>query len=278
MEENLGVSVRMFLRDGTPGSVKELTKTDWTGRVITCARPQLKDVVKSGDFARTGIYILVDDEVERVYVGETGSAETRLPTHASGRGKDFWTRMILAVSDRDDFTKSHALYVEQRLLAIARENDRAHIENGTKGTAPRLSAADRADAERFLRELRFLLPLVGVHVFNAPPTQIASAFGLKGKTFHARGQLSADNHFIVDAGAEFAPRLRDSAPPSVARLRNMLAARGLLKQQGGKLILQKPHEFTSPSAAAGAIVGGAANGLTLWKDAKNRTLKELERG
>jgi hypothetical protein len=35
-------------------------------------------------------------------------------------------------------------------------------------------------------------------------------------------------------------------------------------------------EFASPSAAAAVVHGGHANGLTAWKDASGKTLKELE--
>lgn len=36
------------------------------------------------------------------------------------------------------------------------------------------------------------------------------------------------------------------------------------------------HDFSSPGAAASVIHGGQANGLVAWRDAKGRTLKELE--
>jgi hypothetical protein len=40
----------------------------------------------------------------------------------------------------------------------------------------------------------------------------------------------------------------------------------------------KDTEFDSPSAAAAVVHGGGANGLTAWKDANGKSLKELEEG
>jgi len=41
-------------------------------------------------------------------------------------------------------------------------------------------------------------------------------------------------------------------------------------------VLQKDMLFKSPSYAAAFVIGGYANGLTKWKTADGKTLKELE--
>ena len=44
----------------------------------------------------------------------------------------------------------------------------------------------------------------------------------------------------------------------------------------GFLTFTKDVEFMSPSAAAVVIHGGSANGLTAWKAADGKTLKQLD--
>ena len=47
-------------------------------------------------------------------------------------------------------------------------------------------------------------------------------------------------------------------------------------KKGDFFVFTKDTEFASPSAAAAVIHGGGANGLTAWKDASGKSLKEIE--
>jgi hypothetical protein len=51
---------------------------------------------------------------------------------------------------------------------------------------------------------------------------------------------------------------------------------GVLVETSGRLLFTKDIEFASPSAAAAVVHGGHANGLTAWKDASGKPLRELE--
>jgi hypothetical protein len=62
----------------------------------------------------------------------------------------------------------------------------------------------------------------------------------------------------------------------VVTLRQKLVQDGALIEKAGVLVFRQDVEFTSPSAAAAVIHGGGANGLTAWRDAAGKTLKELE--
>ena len=64
--------------------------------------------------------------------------------------------------------------------------------------------------------------------------------------------------------------------PLVVALRKKLLQEGTLVQKGDFFVFTKDTEFASPSAAAAVIHGGGANGLTAWKDASGKSLKEIE--
>jgi hypothetical protein len=64
--------------------------------------------------------------------------------------------------------------------------------------------------------------------------------------------------------------------PWTRNLRQRLKDDGVLVESGGRLLFKRDTEFASPSAAAAVIHGGHANGLTAWKDASGKPLKELE--
>ncbi len=62
----------------------------------------------------------------------------------------------------------------------------------------------------------------------------------------------------------------------VVNIREKLIEANVLVRQDGKMIFARDHLFSSPTAAAATVVGRSANGLTEWRDNKNRTLREAE--
>ncbi|EGI77621.1 DUF4357 domain-containing protein [Hylemonella gracilis] len=59
-------------------------------------------------------------------------------------------------------------------------------------------------------------------------------------------------------------------------LRQELIANGVLVQEGSGYRFTQDYPFSSPSTAAAVVLGRSANGRIEWKDAKGRTLKELQ--
>ena len=69
---------------------------------------------------------------------------------------------------------------------------------------------------------------------------------------------------------------RPSIPPALVKLRQELVERGIMKDEGnGMYTFMQNEPFNSPSYAAVAIVGGAANGRKLWK-CNGKSLNDLE--
>ena len=60
------------------------------------------------------------------------------------------------------------------------------------------------------------------------------------------------------------------------RLRTALREKGLFVDVGDQLRLTEDYVFTSPSTAAMAMLGHAANGRIEWKTGDGRTLEVLQ--
>jgi hypothetical protein len=58
--------------------------------------------------------------------------------------------------------------------------------------------------------------------------------------------------------------------------RKQLIADQTLVEKDGYLTFTRDAEFSSPSAAAVVVHGGAANGLTAWVSEAGMTLKQLD--
>ena len=94
---------------------------------------------------------------------------------------------------------------------------------------------------------------------------------LAGKKAAAQGYVN-DEGFVVLKGSQMSPDLRKSCREWVSTHRNALIDAGKVKD----FVFTEDVQFSSPSAAAAAIVGGEANGLTMWVDEQGKKLKELQ--
>jgi hypothetical protein len=137
--------------------------------------------------------------------------------------------------------------------------------------------------EIFLEKMKQLLPVLGseivVPVASAKPEDDESqklTCAIKG--LRALGARTTSG-FVVFKGSSAVLKDRPSAAaqhPFVVSLRRKLEADGTLVESDGSYTFTGDVEFTSPSAAAAVVHGGGANGLTAWRTAAGKTLKELE--
>ena len=95
----------------------------------------------------------------------------------------------------------------------------------------------------------------------------------KGKNYDAIGYVSANGSTVMK-NSQVSENVYDSLVKymkSYARLREQLESDGTIVNS----IFQKNYEFRSPSAAATVVIGRLANGITEWKTADGKKLKEI---
>jgi hypothetical protein len=279
MNPTRAFSVRIFIATGEPEGLRIVEKSNWTGYGLVFPRAQFTDVRLRSELKRAGVYVLwgpaEGGQLPRLYVGEGDGVLPRLDQHA--KQKDFWTHAAVLTSKDQNLNKAHAQYLEARLVALASEAKRAEIDNGNVPQLPALSEADVADAEGFLADLLLCLPVVGVTFFEkakAGAESLRDLF-LKAKGIEARGVDGADG-FVVRAGSS---AVKDEVPSIQAymkELRGALLSKGVLQDSGAVYRLTQDYTFNSPSTAAGVLLGRSSNGRVEWKDAKGRTLKEIQ--
>lgn len=274
----VGFSVTIFIPSGDPDGLRLVGKSNWIGQGLVFPRALFGDARKREELDRTGVYVLSGPgALPRVYVGEGDGVLSRLDDHA--RKKDFWTHAVVFTSKDHDLNKAHVQYLEARLVALANEAKRCVLENGNIPQLPVLSEADQADAEAFLEDVLLCLPIVGVSYFEKAKVTSAEDrdFFLKarGGAIAARG-VDTPEGFAVRAGSTAAKTPVPSIATYLSDLRKALLDRGVLIDAGEVFRLAQDYTFNSPSTAAGVMLGRTANGRIEWKDAKGRTLKEVQ--
>jgi hypothetical protein len=276
-----GATISLYLADGRPGGIRIVEKDNWSGVGVDCSRSDLARASKRDEFGRSGVYLLVGNEGEvgglpKLYVGEADELRSRMKTHASG--KDFWNRAVAFTSKDGSVNKAHAKHLEARLCALAAKAKRCDLDNKVPPGAPKLADSDRDSAERFLAEMLVVLPIVGITAFELPDPATSSespVLRLERKETSARGQETSQG-FRVFEGATARKEPVPSIHPWLAELRADLVQNGALKDNEKGLTLTQDYVFDSPSAAAGVLMGRAANGRTEWRTESGKTLKELQ--
>ncbi|ART63197.1 GIY-YIG nuclease family protein [Kushneria marisflavi] len=279
-------SIRIFLADGTPEGLRIVEKSNWTGRAVVANRSQFERALTRSEMAQPGVYVLTgltEEGAAKLYVGEADALGERIKQHVAG--KEFWTRAIAFTSTNEGLNKANVRYLEARLLALAKAANQWAVENTAYPAPPPLNEADIADAEWFLAEMLVIFPLLGIDAFESASSQ-ADATSVESVepplTLHLneRGAKGTGKEitggFVVLKGSLARAEETASIHEYMREQRQMLKARGVLALHEGQLVFTQDFRFSSPSTAAGVLVGGASNGRTAWKDASGKTLKALQ--
>jgi len=273
--------MRIFLPTGSPDGLWRVEVSNWSGIGLMVPRGHYSSLRDQGEMQGPGVYVLVgpaetSSHFMRVYVGESDVLRKRLDSHF--QQKDFWTRVVVFAAKDSNLNKAHVRYLEHRLVAKALKGGRAEVENGSAPSQPPLSDADTSDAEAFLDRVLLVLPIFGITAFEeagSSSSKSGAHLYLSGKGANGTGQETPDG-FVVFANSI----ARTDAVPSMQafglNLRDALIRDGILVADNEGLRLVQDYVFTSPSTAAGVLLGRNANGREEWKNEKGRTLKAIQ--
>jgi len=275
-----GFSIKIFLPDGKPEGLRVIEKSNWNGWGLLCSRVEFGQAKTRPEFSKPGVYILIGPSVGSnlvtAYIGEGDPAGERLKSHAVA--KDFWTKFVLFTSKDSNLNKAHVQYLEARLVELASASKRCNLENGNQPARPALSEIDVAEAEGFLGEMLLCFPTLGIDFFETVTKSeevTSELLRLHAKGVTAQGYESAQG-FVIKSGSRAIGTETTSCPPYIVGLRKTLSEKGILKPDGNGLIFSQDFVFNSPSAAGAVVIGGAISGPEAWKDASEKTLKQIQ--
>ena len=275
-------TIKIFLVHSDPKRLRTAELSNWTGKAVAGPRSEFDNVIARDESSNSGIYFLTGvDPVNgnaAVYIGVAESIRDRVKSHLE---KDFWNQILYFISKDENLTRAHILYCEGRLIEIAKSVGRATVIN-SQSSGSKLPESDIADMEIFLEKMLQLLPALGVELF-VPKTSFSSSNSVTSlltceiKGLKAVGYRTP-NGIVVLKGSQAVLKTRDSTIkyPWASIMRDKLLRENYLEEKSDHLLFIKDTEFSSPSAAAAVIHGGQANGLTAWKNNKNRSLKQME--
>ena len=277
-------TIQIFLPGGDPQGIRVAELTTRIVQVIEVPRSLLQDFLKMPECGQVALYFLIgeseDAEERRVYVGQTGDLRARLAKH--NKEKEFWARVLVVISRTNRLTQTHALFLEWHCLQAIRTAGRFSDENGNSGSKPRTPPPMEADCHEIYDTARALLSTLGYSLFDSVTNNDGG--GKDGEIFYCTVAGTSGRMLYTSEGFVV---LKDSLgrkanQPSIAetsdeRFRKKLIDANVMRVEGDKVIFEKDHLFNSPSMAAVALLGGTANGWTVWKSKNGKTLDEVKR-
>lgn len=281
-------TIQIYLPSGDPAGLRVANLTTRTVRVFDVPRPLLGEFLKLHEAGQVGVYYLFgsnNDETPQCYIGQSGNVGARLQQHTAT--KDFWTRAMVAVSLTNEWTSTHAAYLEWLSLGRARAAGRYVLVNGNQASNPFTPKPLEADCQEFIDTVAVLLATLGAPVLESIKTgstgsgQTGSATDESDELFlrhsacDATGYLTSEGMLVL-AGSRGRPGLVPSAPTSIGKQRDSLKAEGVISVNDKELIFLKDYLFSSPSAAGCVLTGRSTNGRTGWRNAKGLSINDLE--
>lgn len=267
---------------GDPDGLRVIDQPNWSGVGIAFPRAAYKDVSKRDEFNRTGVYILVGPSLDgsalpTLYIGQSDRVKTRLDSHH--KNKDFWEWCVFFVSKDNALNVAAAQHVESRLIDTAQKAKRCNLDNAASPSGPNLADADAADAESFLRTMLRVFPLLGISAFEQTTSKTKvkdrSLLHLKAKGIDAKAYAQSGG-FIVCKGSTAVTSEVESIHQYMSIVRKDLLEQGVMVVDGKFYRFTTDYDLSSPSTAAGVLLGRTANGRVEWKDTNGVTLKKIQ--
>ncbi len=277
-----GKNLKIFMMDGEATGRWECTLGGRTTKAYRIPRKYYKDCSDLEELHKPAVYLLLgdDDETGRpvVYVGETENAFSRLKDHEVK--KDFWREAIAFIGQDDYLNKAHVKYLESNLYDLAIEVGRYMVINTVKPKAASISAAEQAEMDDFIDDIKTLTYALGHGVFQPlvrtqEPVAIPFAsedeyFYIEGKNTRAKMYRSEEG-YIVCKDSEINLARNKSTPAWVIKKRNELNQEETLINN--RLI--RDVLFNTPSGASDFVTGNSTNGRNRWKNKNGVTLGEI---
>ncbi|QDK42692.1 hypothetical protein DOM21_14785 [Bacteriovorax stolpii] len=294
MKKTRGKVLKIFIIGNDSRSLKSVELVNWTGLAYIGKRSQLKQLEELKLF-ETGVYFLLsetsnDSAITEIYIGESDSFLDRLKKHAYE--KDWWTHFVVFVSKDQSLTKAHIKYLEKELYALAaRAIGTLKLVNPNEPGGAKLSDPEIATMEEFLENIIFVLETMGLGYFPRSESSFEAVtrkcdviksnleqniFSItqpkdvsEGGVENFLSYLSIkDDVYVLKAGAyirkEPKPSFKDH---NYFPLWQQIVSSEIVKNSANInfLVTTQDVEFSSASAAAAVVRGGATNGRTEWK-------------
>lgn len=267
-------TMTMQLIDGDPDGIRICRVEGESLVTIVVPREKLGEAKALPKLPYRGIYYLLDEDhgtLSRVYAGQTTQGLSRLDAHKAK--KEFWNRAVMFLDDDNNIDRDVLDALEAKAIDYVRTHGSYETDN-TATPKPHENPYKGQRVEHLHEDVLFRMKVLGYDLDRQEKGPAAFlTFHTKKNGVHANGRYDRDTgRFIVLAGSVIA-----LDRPLIKNLAAMDARKAFFGDSTERAILPDDIDFSSPSSAAGFVLGGSQNGWTEWVDDAGRTLDEVYR-
>lgn len=276
-------TLRLYLMDGDGNGRVKCSLANWTGIAYKIPRTMIDKCSDLSILNQSGVYFLFgtdDNDRPVVYVGQAGSRKNGkgllLRVKEDHPSIDYWTEAIMFTTTNNSFGPTEISYLENRFCNLAVQAGRYQVKNGNDPNPGNITEEIECELEEYIDYAKIVMGTLGHKVLEPLVSHSDSSdeepilhmsYG-QGK---ATGKRTSDG-FVVFKGSIINLNLTSSCPKGTRKEREEYA-----DQIDSKGILTANILFSSPSRAAKFVGGASLNGKITWKDAQEKTLRELEK-
>lgn len=280
--KNISKKITLFLNDGLPKGVREISIDQWSGRAICGPRNKIEELIKNPGLSGPCIYFLIGDSEEsdflNVYVGLADPFTSRIKTHLRDMDKDWFQQVVIFWGSNNNPSRTGIEYLESKCYSELLLAAKCSLKNGNKPQLPSIHEYDIPGLEIFYENIALTMPLLGFDIFSPKiKEEINSAQYIycKGKGAESKALLLDDGkvHVIKNSTA-----IKDNAPSfekhNYKTIKDELLKIGRLVEKGEYLYFTEDYVFDSLSAAAAVVLARSAQGPKEWKYESGISVKD----
>jgi len=267
------------------------TLANWTGVAYKIPRTKFEKCKGREDLSQSGVYFLfgISDETgdDVVYIGQAGVRKNkegilcRLGEHKRDAKMDYWSEAVVFTTSNNSFGPTEISWLENRFCALANEAKRYVIKNGNVPNLGNVTEEKQSELEEFVDYAKIVMGVLRHPIFEPVTGKQSSSDGTvdtenspmlycTASGTDAKGRVTSEG-FVIFAGSKARLEMSKRCRDYVKRLREKHSSK--LDMDG---VLMHDVLFDSPSGAVSFLVGQSTNGLTTWKTADGKTLKDIE--
>ena len=123
------------------------------------------------DLQKPALYILLNRETGKAYIGETDTFFTRIQQHISK--KEFWLEAIAFTASDDSLSKTEVQYLEFLAYEKATQMNVFDLSENTQAPkAPHMTLIQKGKTKEFFKYVQFLAKFVGCDIFEPNPNVV----------------------------------------------------------------------------------------------------------
>ncbi len=273
--------ITLFLNDGLPKGIREISIDQWSGRAICGPRSKIDQMLKFTELNNPSVYFLIGEPEEgeflNVYVGEADPFTQRVKDHL--RTKDWWEHVVVFFGSNQNPNKTGIQYLETKCISELKKAVKCELKNGNTPTLPSIAREDIPGLDNFYENITLVMPLLGFDIF-AP--EIKNQKIESDEYIFCTGKGAKSKAVLLDDGKvrilKGSTAIKENSPSfekhNYKKIKDELLKIGRLIEKGEYLCFEDDYVFDSLSAAAAVVLARSAHGPKEWVYQNGLTVKD----